>query len=336
MAASTLPPCLKISRRNVINSRFVAALFWLIQGFPAKPKRGSGQGSRKRCRTYSSPVTNREPRSNRQGLPRRNSNGVFPHIAGNECASTPAPTTGLCAQIAPRRLMARLNFWVRDTIGQNFKPALANKVRSKGIGGSFMQTWLSNAWSFGCSASKRAFAAAGALLVTCAAALAETHDVGGEANLKLPDLSKVSFLGIDGHKLLLFGLLVCVFGLLFGLAIYRRLKNLPVHRTMKEISELIYETCKTYLVTQGKFLMLLGFSSPSSSSFTSAGSRPFPANPLRSHYPLFFSSAWSASPAATASRGSAFASTPSLTPAPLLRASAASPIRFTTRRSKQV
>ncbi|HLK04521.1 MAG TPA: sodium-translocating pyrophosphatase [Candidatus Acidoferrum sp.] len=120
-----------------------------------------------------------------------------------------------------------------------------------------MQTWLSNAWSFGCSASKRAFAAAGALLVTCAAALAETHDVGGEANLKLPDLSKVSFLGIDGHKLLLFGLLVCVFGLLFGLAIYRRLKNLPVHRTMKEISELIYETCKTYLVTQGKFLMLL-------------------------------------------------------------------------------
>ncbi len=53
------------------------------------------------------------------------------------------------------------------------------------------------------------------------------------------------------------GLLFCVFGLGFGMAIYIRLKNLPVHRSMREISELIYETCKTYLLTQGKFLMLL-------------------------------------------------------------------------------
>ena len=53
------------------------------------------------------------------------------------------------------------------------------------------------------------------------------------------------------------GLLFCVGGLLFGLAIYVQLKNLPVHRTMLEISELIYETCKTYLVTQGKFILLL-------------------------------------------------------------------------------
>ncbi|HXH67432.1 MAG TPA: sodium-translocating pyrophosphatase, partial [Candidatus Limnocylindrales bacterium] len=120
-----------------------------------------------------------------------------------------------------------------------------------------MQTWLSNAWSQGCSALSKPIAAAGLLLLSGSAALAESHEVGGEANLKLPDLSKVSFLGVNGHKLLLFGLLVCVFGLLFGLAIYRRLKNLPVHRTMREISELIYETCKTYLVTQGKFLMLL-------------------------------------------------------------------------------
>src|SRR5437660_1429363 len=120
-----------------------------------------------------------------------------------------------------------------------------------------MQTWLSNAWSQRCSALNKAIAAIGLLLVSGSAALAESHEAGGEANLKLPDLSKVSFLGVNGHKLLLFGLLVCVFGLLFGLAIYRRLKNLPVHRTMKEISELIYETCKTYLVTQGKFLMLL-------------------------------------------------------------------------------
>src|ERR1700726_4820922 len=80
---------------------------------------------------------------------------------------------------------------------------------------------------------------------------------GGEANLQLPDLSSVKFLGVDGHTLLLFGILFCVFGLAFGLTIYSRLKNLPVHRSMREISELIYETCKTYLITQGKFLLLL-------------------------------------------------------------------------------
>jgi K(+)-stimulated pyrophosphate-energized sodium pump len=67
----------------------------------------------------------------------------------------------------------------------------------------------------------------------------------------------VNFLGIDGHKLLLFGILFCIFGLGFGLTIYQRLKNLPVHRAMREISELIYETCKTYLITQGKFILLL-------------------------------------------------------------------------------
>jgi K(+)-stimulated pyrophosphate-energized sodium pump len=97
------------------------------------------------------------------------------------------------------------------------------------------------------------------LLLGAAAAYAQApgEAPGGEANLKLPDLSSVNFLGIDGHKLLLFGILFCIFGLVFGLVIYTRLKNLPVHRAMREISELIYETCKTYLVTQGKFLMLL-------------------------------------------------------------------------------
>ena len=83
------------------------------------------------------------------------------------------------------------------------------------------------------------------------------HQPGGEANLKLPDLSQVKFSGIDGHTLLLFGLIVCVLGLLFGLAIYTHLKNLPVHKAMREISELIYETCKTYLITQGKFILIL-------------------------------------------------------------------------------
>ena len=86
-----------------------------------------------------------------------------------------------------------------------------------------------------------------------------THG-GGEANLMLPDLTTVSFanfFGLNGHQLLSIGLLFCVGGLLFGLAIYVQLKNLPVHRSMREISELIYETCKTYLVTQGKFILLL-------------------------------------------------------------------------------
>src|SRR5215831_16267360 len=120
-----------------------------------------------------------------------------------------------------------------------------------------MRTWLSSAWSFGCSSLGRVVAAAGLLFLAATAALAESHEAGGEANLKLPDLSKVSFLGMDGHKLLLFGILICFLGLLFGLLIYRRLKNLPVHKSMREMSELIYETCKTYLVTQGKFLLLL-------------------------------------------------------------------------------
>jgi K(+)-stimulated pyrophosphate-energized sodium pump len=78
-----------------------------------------------------------------------------------------------------------------------------------------------------------------------------------EANLILPDLSRVSFLGVNGHNLLLSGLVVCVLGLLFGIVFYSQLKNLEVHRSMLEISELIYETCKTYLVTQGKFILLL-------------------------------------------------------------------------------
>jgi K(+)-stimulated pyrophosphate-energized sodium pump len=90
-------------------------------------------------------------------------------------------------------------------------------------------------------------------------ALAQTDPPGGggEANLILPDLTTVNFLGMNGHSLLTIGLFFCVGGLLFGMVIYMQLKNLPVHRTMREMSELIYETCKTYLVTQGKFLVLL-------------------------------------------------------------------------------
>src|SRR5450755_416991 len=87
---------------------------------------------------------------------------------------------------------------------------------------------------------------------------APPQDAGGEANLKLPDMKSVLFLnGINGYTLLSIGLIFCAFGLLFGLMIYMQLKNLPVHRSMREISELIYETCKTYLVTQGKFILIL-------------------------------------------------------------------------------
>src|SRR5437773_2684283 len=80
---------------------------------------------------------------------------------------------------------------------------------------------------------------------------------GGEASLKIPDLGQVHIGGIGGRTLLTFGLGVCVLGLVFGLVIFSQLKNLPVHESMREISELIYETCKTYLITQGKFILLL-------------------------------------------------------------------------------
>ena len=88
-------------------------------------------------------------------------------------------------------------------------------------------------------------------------AFAHPPEAAGEAGLRIPDLSQVQFLGVDGHKLLMVGIVFCVFGLLFGLVIYSRLKNLPVHRAMKDVSQLIWETCKTYLITQGKFLALL-------------------------------------------------------------------------------
>jgi K(+)-stimulated pyrophosphate-energized sodium pump len=107
---------------------------------------------------------------------------------------------------------------------------------------------------------KRRYKAVVALLALLLPAIAYAQPEqtgGGEANLTLPDLSTVNFFGMNGHNLLMIGLLFCVGGLLFGLAIYVQLKNAPVHRTMLEISDLIYETCKTYLLTQGKFILLL-------------------------------------------------------------------------------
>src|SRR5438445_660106 len=101
-----------------------------------------------------------------------------------------------------------------------------------------------------------------AVLVVIAPALAQTpapasSHSGGEASLKIPDLGGIAFSGVPGRTLLMLGLIVCGLGLVFGLVIFNQLKNLPVHASMREISELIYETCKTYLITQGKFILLL-------------------------------------------------------------------------------
>src|SRR5690348_2882469 len=120
-----------------------------------------------------------------------------------------------------------------------------------------MRTWLANAWSQCVGFVPKGFAAAAAALLASSAAFSAQEHAGGEANLRLPDLSRVQFLGTNGHNLLLWGILICVLGLLFGLTMYVRLKNMPVHRSMRDVSELIYETCKTYLFTQGKFLLLL-------------------------------------------------------------------------------
>src|SRR5437660_9483153 len=133
-----------------------------------------------------------------------------------------------------------------------------------------MRTWLATVAFRGCRIAGSSLkmlslgkiAALAALLTLGAVtALAQpaSQAAGGEASLKLPDLTQVSFLEgmIDGRRLLMIGILFCIFGLGFGMVIYMRLKSLPVHRAMREISELIYETCKTYLLTQGRFILLL-------------------------------------------------------------------------------
>src|SRR5260370_39117274 len=105
-----------------------------------------------------------------------------------------------------------------------------------------MRTWLAG---FGSLKSRFAKPCAASALLTLlnAASVSAQENPGGEAGLKLPDLSQVTFLGIDGHKLLTIGILFCIFGLIFGLAIYNRLKNLPVHLAMHEVPEPISDTC---------------------------------------------------------------------------------------------
>ena len=95
------------------------------------------------------------------------------------------------------------------------------------------------------------------LLAAASRAFAAEGQAHGEMNLVLPDFTSVNFLGMSGQTLLTGGLLVCALGFGFGIMIYQQLRTLPVHKAMREISELIYETCKTYLITQGKFILLL-------------------------------------------------------------------------------
>src|SRR5580693_1216938 len=77
----------------------------------------------------------------------------------------------------------------------------------------------------------------------------------GEADIKLPNLDTVSLGGLSSHAILYFGLVVCVVGALFGFFQYKQTCALPVHRSMADVSNIIWETCKTYLLQQGKFLV---------------------------------------------------------------------------------
>ena len=83
---------------------------------------------------------------------------------------------------------------------------------------------------------------------------APAHHAGGEAALKLPPLDSVTVLGMSGHDLLMFGLLVAAAGILFGVVTLNQVKNLPAHKSMTDVSQIIWETCKTYLFQQGKFI----------------------------------------------------------------------------------
>jgi K(+)-stimulated pyrophosphate-energized sodium pump len=101
--------------------------------------------------------------------------------------------------------------------------------------------------------ARKMFPALAALVLVLLATAADAS----EANLVIPDLARESFLGMSGHALLLGGLVICILGIVFSLVQFSQIRNLPVHKSMLEISELIYETCKTYLLTQGKFLAIL-------------------------------------------------------------------------------
>src|SRR5256884_1748612 len=106
-----------------------------------------------------------------------------------------------------------------------------------------MRTWLTKARS---QVSRLTIFGAGAAVALLAASSARADEAGGEANLKLPDLSQVSFHGMDGHKLLLFGILFCLLGLAFGLVIYTRLKNRSEEHT-SELQSRLHLVCRLLL-----------------------------------------------------------------------------------------
>ena len=140
-------------------------------------------------------------------------------------------------------------------LAQGFFPVLTGSTES------FLRPrrhHLVSGWWNRCRAARLLLTALALGLLSETAAFATPPEgAAGEASLKLPDFTQVQFLGVNGHNLLMIGIVFCIFGLLFGLAMYSHLKNLPVHRAMAEVSQLIWETCKTYLIQQGKFLLLL-------------------------------------------------------------------------------
>src|SRR5437867_12451576 len=91
-------------------------------------------------------------------------------------------------------------------------------------------------------------------------ACATATNLASEADIKIPDLTKVKFdglNGISGLALMYLGILICAVGAVFGLVQYKQTRALPVHDSMRNVSNIIWETCKTYLFTQGKFLAIL-------------------------------------------------------------------------------
>ena len=90
--------------------------------------------------------------------------------------------------------------------------------------------------------------------------LASTGVYASESDIVIPDLTTVHFDGlggVSGVNLMYVGLVICLIGAAFGLVQYKQTKALPVHDSMAKVSNIIWETCKTYLFTQGKFLAIL-------------------------------------------------------------------------------
>ena len=98
------------------------------------------------------------------------------------------------------------------------------------------------------------------VLTLAALALAPLAAWASEADIKIPPLDQVSFPGlggISGVTLMYLGIVICAIGALFGLVQYVQTRALPVHPVMSQVSHTIWETCKTYLIQQGRFLAIL-------------------------------------------------------------------------------